>query len=209
MLDGTHNLYSSKLKTFSMASLKLCVQRQARLYARDKRLIIPRVMQNVILGLILGSFYRELQQSRAAEPDTGATLKIFGLLFFIPVNMAFFNMIEIPLAVAAKRVLEKQLDAKLFTAPAHMASVALTHLPIALLDCVIYGIIAYWLAGLASDAGVFFVYLGLIYCWSVAMSAYFRLVAFVTPSQEVANVLAPLTMIFMLVRDKMIHIACT
>lgn len=80
--------------------IKYCVKRQATLMKRSKQLIIPRVMQSIMFGLILGSLFYQISTDYAS-------LK-FALLLYVPVFLAFGNMVELPIVIESKRVVFKQ-----------------------------------------------------------------------------------------------------
>lgn len=62
-------------------------------------LIIPRMMQNLMLGIIAATFVRSIPEDRAAQGDINAGVTMLGFLLGVPTNMAFFNMVRFNPAV--------------------------------------------------------------------------------------------------------------
>lgn len=50
-------------------------------------------MQNLMLGIILATFYRTVPESEAAQGDVNSGVTILGFMLGVPTNMAFFNMV--------------------------------------------------------------------------------------------------------------------
>jgi hypothetical protein len=74
----------------------------------------------------------------------------FALLLYVPVFLAFGNMVELPIVIESKRVVFKQQGTKLYPALAYVVSVVLLHLPLAMLETAILGSFVYWLSGMDS-----------------------------------------------------------
>ena len=118
-------------------------------------------------------------------------IRVVGVLLFLITNLAFFNMVELPIASASKATIHKQLDNGMYGSNAYTLGLAIAHMPLALVDTFVFGVLTYLIAGLAYEADAIFVFLGILFIYSLAMSAQFRSVALLAPSQTVAQLFAP------------------
>ena len=58
---------------------------------------------------------------------------------------------EVPIASEAKLVVYKQTEARFYSTAAYIGGVLLTHLPVATIECAIFGSITYFMCGFASE----------------------------------------------------------
>jgi hypothetical protein len=173
------------------------------------------------MSLMLGSLFYDTGLTQFPER---IALILFALTF-----VAFGNMSELPIAVEAKRVLYKQADAGMFPVTAYVMGVILCHFPLLLAETTIFTIILYFvrvpppllycfrlppdrtsrltvsvfvcdqLTSFTTNASAFFIFWIIMICSGLAMSVFFRMLAYVSPNEEIAQALAgPSTGIFML-----------
>jgi ABC-type multidrug transport system ATPase subunit/ABC-type multidrug transport system permease subunit len=158
---------------------------------RNKQLILPRIAQAIFMGLIMGTLFFQVSQDAVA---TKAGLLLFGVMF-----CGFGNMAEIPIAIDSKNVVQKQYGYGLFPLSTYLLAVVICHMPLVILETIIFGSVIYWLSGLATNAGVFLFFLLVVFCTGLAMSTWFRFLAYSSPNMESGQLLAgPSTAIFML-----------
>ena len=87
--------------------------------------------QSIFLGFVMGTLYIDM------SPDK--FINRLGLMLFAAITQAFGNFSEIPVAVEAKAVMYKQVSAGFYPAMSYLLSVVLLHLPLAILESVIFG----------------------------------------------------------------------
>jgi ABC-type multidrug transport system ATPase subunit/ABC-type multidrug transport system permease subunit len=170
---------------------KICLSRQSKLMGRDKGLIGPRLGQSVFMGLVLGSLFYG-----ASTTDFGLRI---GLILFACNHLSFGNMVELPIMIEAKRVAYKQTAYRFFPTSSYVMSIVTMHIPLAFFETIIFVLFLYFMTFFTNDAGRFFIFAALYMCHNLAVSVWFRSLAFFAPNMEVAQVLAgPSTAIFML-----------
>ena len=139
----------------------------------------PRIFQAVFLGFILGGLFYNLGPSYFQAR--------LGLCLFASVNMGFANAAEIPFAAEGKDVVFKQQDAGFYSSSQYVWSVIVVHLPLSIVESVIFSCIIYFLSAFDTDAGRFFFFLLTIWFTNLALSAVFRAVTYGTRHQDIAN----------------------
>jgi len=156
-------------------------KRQWKVQTRNTAFVAPRLGQAVFMGLLLGSIFFQLSiddfQLRT------------GLIFFGCIVLSFSNISELPFAAEMRNVVYKQADARFYTPAAQVASVMLTHLPIATLETILFGSIMYWMCGFANEFSRFLLFLLLLWLLALVASTLFRVFAFVAPNEDTAQTL--------------------
>lgn len=167
------------------------LKRQGTLIGRNKQLLGPRIGQSIFMSLVMGTLYLNL----ATEDYSGR----IGLALFAVIFGAFGNMQEVPIATAAKRVVQKQIMAGFFPTLSYIFSVVTVHMPLACIESFIFGTILYWLSGFVYDAGRYFFFVLVLLCNNLTMSVIFRSITYFAKNQDVAQMMAgPTTSIFLL-----------
>ncbi|KAG1655082.1 hypothetical protein FOA52_010286 [Chlamydomonas sp. UWO 241] len=187
-------------------AIGMASRRQLMIMMRDKILLRGRVAQVVVLGLITGSLFYKLEKT--AEDG----LSFYGASFMATLLLAFGGFAQLPFVIEMKRVWHKQRDSYFIPATAQGLAIALTQLPITLIECTLFSLIFYFMVGFYMSAGYFFTFYVTLIATSLAISAVFRLVAFMSPDMVVTNTFASLCILlfiltsgFVIVRDSIPH----
>jgi hypothetical protein len=88
-------------------------------------------VQSIIMGLVIGSLFYQLAHDQFSDR--------MGLLLYVIMFGAFANLTELPVASEARNVIAKQIDAGFYPAPAYTLSVNIMHLPITIIEALIFG----------------------------------------------------------------------
>ena len=132
-------------------------------------------------GLVAGSlFYQRSSNDYASK---------VALAFIGSSALSFSNMSEVPLACQARRVISAQLDSAFYSPLSYVAAQALVHLPLSLLESVLFALPCYFLSGFASTAEGFFFFWLVLLLFNECRSAMFKSVAYATGSPDVGQVL--------------------
>ena len=174
--------------TFS-AELRLNVKRQALNMVRNKSLYVPRLVQAVFMGLILGGLFYQFSPSSFQAR--------LGLALFLSTFVSFSNAAEIPHTGEHKHVVYKQMDAGFFGAPSYALSVFLVHLPLSITEITVFTLFVYFMTGFAAEAGRYFFFLLVVWSISVCSSSIFRMLTYLTPNNDVALQVAGPTIAFL------------
>jgi len=99
----------------------------------------------------------------------------------------FVGNAEISVLFAARRVLQRHIDGGWY--PGFLFPVAhiLWAIPRAMLECLLFVSTIYFMLGLRASAGAFFTQMAIVLMAQLSTSAWLRLVAFSTPTIELAN----------------------
>ena len=157
----------------------MAVTRQGKLFWRNKQVLIPRIFQAVLMGIVYGTLFYKL--------NIGDYQSKMGLLMYLTMFGAFANLSELPVAAEARAVVTKQLDSSFYPTLPYIFSVIFLSLPLLVVETFIFGTLMYWLPGFVPDAGRFFFWLLVLFCGSLALSTFFRTISYVTPNPDVAR----------------------
>ena len=168
----------------------LVFQRHFKLFFRDKQLVMPRVFNVIFMGLVYGSLYWNIGKDEFF-------LRVAVLLISLT-QVAFGNMVELPIAVGYNRVALKQMAARFYPAWSYVAAAAMTSVPLFLIEVIIFSNIMYWMAGNYADAGRYFTHFAVVFTQSFNMSVWFRFLSAIGKDEAQAQSMAgPSTGIFM------------
>ena len=171
--------------------LKLSLARQRLLTVRNKQVFMPRFFQAVLVGIIFGTLFYQLDPS-----DYNSR---FGVTLYVVMFTAFSNLSELPVASEARAVVTKQLDASFFPSLPYVFSVIILGVPIIVIEIIIFSLWMYWMTGFAADAGRFFFFVLTLLCSSLSLSTFFRSISYVTANPDVARQLdLPFIIIFVI-----------
>ena len=153
--------------------------RQFKVTRRNTLFLNARIFGACVTSLILGSVWFDLPRERGFEK--------LGMLLFCILHISFSNFSELTFSVEQKYVAFKHLDSKLFPELTYLASWGLVHLPIAVVETFIFSCVLYPMVGLnlAFKHWAFF-YFQLLLA-NVAMASFFRIIALVSPTMEIAQ----------------------
>lgn len=158
------------------------MRRQALLVWRNFSFVWAHLLQAVVMGLLLGSLFYN-------PPFDRFNLKI-SVTLFAAFLLAFNNMPEVSIAVESRRVLAKHASLHLYPSLSYVVAVTLAHVPLCLAEVAILGSCVYTMIGFDSDPGRFAFFLLALFLCDLALSIYFRLVAYASPNADTAEVLA-------------------
>ena len=154
--------------------LKMCLARQRLLTVRNRQVFMPRFFQAVLVGIIFGTLFYQLDPS---DFDSR-----FGVTLYVVMYTAFSNLSELPVASEARAVVTKQLDSSFFPSLPYVFSVIIVAIPIIVIEIIIFSLWMYWMTGFAADAGRFFFFVLTLLSSSLALSTFFRSISY-EPSQ--------------------------
>jgi len=161
---------------------RLNLWRESVFYWRQPRMFVVRWTMSVILALIVGSLYYQVDPNKF-------TLKV-GLLNLSLLIMALNNLPAVSLATQLKHVVWKQMDAGFYGATSYVLSVVSVAVPISLCDSLLFGTIVYFMTGLALDAGCYFFFVLMLLLMCMIVATILRLYGFALTNAAVAAALA-------------------
>jgi ABC-type lipoprotein export system ATPase subunit/ABC-type multidrug transport system permease subunit len=170
---------------------KLTLQRQITLTVRDQSFIRSRIGQRLIVGAIAGSLFSNI------AVDDISTMN--GFLFFTVLFSALSAFPMMPLTFAQKAVYYKHSDARFYPTVVYIAAQSLVLIPLFVLEACIFCSIMYWSAGLSSEVrgSRFLTFVLINLAFAFTNSQLFRLFACIFPDATVANPIAGIVVVLM------------
>lgn len=149
----------------------IVVARQLKLVRRDKASGVGRVVQCLIMGILVGLLYLQLDKTLA----TGRSF--LGVIFTSVMFLALGNAPQIGLLLKGRGVFYKHRDNLLYHGVSYCLAMTVTQTPVALLEVMFYTLPVYWMVGFhASIAGYLTMYVVCL-CCSLGLAAFFRAIA--------------------------------
>ena len=158
------------------------LSRSAKIMRRNTGFWLPRILQAVFLGCILGGLFYQL-------PD-GAVQARVGLCLFAALILGFTNAADIPFAGEGKGVVYKQQDAGLYSAASYVWSVIVVLVPLSVIESAVLSALIYFLSGFTYEASNFLFFVLVMWLTNLSLSCVFRSITYVTRSDDVANMLS-------------------
>lgn len=163
--------------------VRLCLWRGFRRLMADPSLTFTQLFSNMILALIIGSIFYNLNHTTSSFYARGA------LLFFAILMNAFGSALEILTLYAQRPIVEKHARYALYHPSAEAFASMLTDMPYKILNTIIFNITLYFLTNLRREPGAFFFFLLISFFLTLVMSMLFRTIASV--SRTLSQALAP------------------
>lgn len=172
------------------ASFRLCLARMIKLVKRDPVFSKARIVQQLIMGTLVGSLFYNLDYD-----DFRSRYSVF---FVTLMNFAVGAVASLQLAFDIRGVYYRQRDASFYPTSAFMMSWNLSLMPVQILETVMYSTLVYCLSGLSMSNGgfpyFFFVLSNLVL--SITLVQMFRVLSAIVPSFTVAVPFAATANIF-------------
>ena len=172
-------------------SFTLCLDRQMKLTLRDTAFLKGRAVQSVVVAGIVGSLFSNL--------DVEDANAMSGILYFCGMFGAVSAMATLPMIFEQRDVFYKHSRSLFFPTPAFVLAQTVVMYPIQILETISFTTIVYWSVGLSADdnGGRFFTFMFVVFMFSLCVSQFFRLVASNVASSTIAQTLAGVVLILM------------
>ncbi|KAF2160175.1 hypothetical protein M409DRAFT_70682 [Zasmidium cellare ATCC 36951] len=150
--------------------LDAAVRRQVQIILGDKSNLIVKQGSNLIQAFAAGSLFYN-------APDNSAGLfSKSGIIFVTILFNALIAQSEVTDSFTGRNVLDKHQSFAFYHPAAWTLAQTILDIPIILFQVSAFGVVAYFLSGLTSDAGVFFTFWFLIVSSTFCITALFRAV---------------------------------
>lgn len=182
---------------------KLTFKRQMLLIKRDKAYYIARMVQSVVMGLIISSFFASV-----APPGEGnfeayyaQGRKVISLCVLSIIYLSMSSMPVMGFVFNTKGVFYKHRDNHFFPSWSYAVALAVSQLPSSTSESILYTLTVYFISGLTREASNFFIFLLITWSCSNALAGVFRLLAYVTPNMVRANALGSLILLLLMLTN--------
>eukprot|EP00189_Rhodosorus_marinus_P012759 CAMPEP_0184738390 /NCGR_PEP_ID=MMETSP0315-20130426/1043_1 /TAXON_ID=101924 /ORGANISM="Rhodosorus marinus, Strain UTEX LB 2760" /LENGTH=689 /DNA_ID=CAMNT_0027206073 /DNA_START=198 /DNA_END=2267 /DNA_ORIENTATION=- len=176
------------------------MKRQFKQVLRAKEINVAALATNTIFSIILGLMWLNIGREFFSDPEgEGAQDRynaLLGVLFFIAINQAFGSTFSVIFSFPIERaVVLRERASATYRVSTYFVGKTITEAPRSLLTGILFSSITYWMIGLRSEAGLFFVFY--ITVWLVAFNAESMTVAISTLAKD-AQVAASIVPVFMI-----------
>ncbi|OAA40910.1 ABC transporter ABCl1 [Metarhizium rileyi] len=151
--------------------IKLCMWRGWKRLVGDPSLTIGALIGNLVMSLIIGSVFYNLDDTSSSFFQRGA------LLFFACLMNAFASALEILTLYAQRPIVEKHSRYALYHPSAEAIASMLCDMPYKILNSIVFNITLYFMTNLRREAGAFFFFLLISFSTVMVMSMIFRTIA--------------------------------
>lgn len=142
-----------------------------------------RFMRSIMLGIILGTVFLQLDHDQSGASDR------FGLLFFVLIIMGTSANNAVPNVVDGRAVFYREQASGAYRPLSYLVSIIVTELPISLLTSLLLSTLTYWLAGLVSSASHFFFFAWIVFLYGSLTMAFVIFLSLAAPNGEIAQAL--------------------
>ncbi|KAI8105725.1 hypothetical protein M9434_000307 [Picochlorum sp. BPE23] len=179
-------------------------KRQILLMKRDRAYYIARVIQSVLMGLIISSFFASVAPPPppANPEDTIAQgRKVLSLCVLSIIYLSMSSMPVLGFVFNTKGVFYKHRDNKFFPPWAFAVAHLISQIPSSTAESILFSVSVYFISGMTRTAGNFFIFLLVTWSCSNSLAGVFRLLAYVTPNMVRANALGSLILLLLMLTN--------
>ncbi|POM59166.1 hypothetical protein PHPALM_32148, partial [Phytophthora palmivora] len=160
------------------------VKREMKVTMRDTTTVKSRFLMAIFLGLLQGSTFYQF--------DDVNSQVVIGIAFVTINFVATSHMALIPVVMAMRDVLYKQRESNFFRVSSYVIARFVAHIPVGLMESLIFGSFMYWMCGFAPTASGYILFELVLFFVSMVASAVFFFVACASPNLNVAFPIAQL-----------------
>ncbi|KAK4227403.1 putative ABC transporter [Podospora fimiseda] len=153
-----------------------CTRREFWLLLGDKTEMQTKYFTIISNGFLVGSLFYNTPSNTA-----GAFLR-GGVTFMSVVFLGWLQLAELMKAVSGRAIVARHKEYAFYRPSAVNLARALVDLPVLVFQCIVFGLIMYFMTGLDVDAGKFFIYLLFMYVTTFCITALYRMFAALSPS---------------------------
>ncbi|KAJ5772773.1 hypothetical protein N7457_007669 [Penicillium paradoxum] len=171
----------------------LCTKRQIWQLKGHLGPLYIKLISCVVYGLLIGSMFYDQPQTTEGLYSRG------GVLFYSAILLAWLQMSELEEAMQGRDILSRQKKYAFVRPSAVCLARVLTDMVVTIFLTFLYSIVMYFLSGLRTEAGPFFILILFIYMSTICLTAQFRVFAALSPNFEVALRYCGVSVVFCIV----------
>lgn len=175
--------YVSKHSHFTVSyptQIAMCTKRQWWQLLGNKEAMWLRFFNTVVNAFLIGSLFY------AQPATTEGAFSRGGFLFYTTVFLGWIQLAELEDCFNGREVVSRQKNFAFCRPSAVSFARVVLDIPLVFIQCVLFCLITYFLAGLQMTAAGFFTYFLFIYVITIALTALYRMFAAISPNYEVA-----------------------
>ncbi|KAK5134541.1 hypothetical protein LTR08_006326 [Meristemomyces frigidus] len=157
-----------------------CTKREYWLLVGDLTSLYTKAFIIISMGLIVGSlFYGE-------SLDTEGAFTRGGALFFSILFLGWLQLSELMKAVSGRAVVARHKDYAFYRPSAVVIARVIIDFPVVLIQCLVFGLIMYFMTSLDVVASKFWIFILIVYTTTMMLTALYRMFAAVSPEINTA-----------------------
>ncbi|KAI5776697.1 ABC-2 type transporter-domain-containing protein [Geopyxis carbonaria] len=160
------------------------LERELQLQMQDTVALRSKFLNVIILGLVIGGMFYNIPKTSEGAFSMG------GVLFFNIIVVGWMQMIEAINMATGRSVAAKQTAFGFYRPSALILAKTIADVPVVAGQSIIFTMILYWMAGLAADAGKFFIQLLFVFSTVVCLTAFYRAIGAFSKDMNVSIRLA-------------------
>ena len=153
-----------------------CTKREFWIIWGDKPGLYTKYFIIISCGLILGSLFYNQPSDTAGAYSKGGTA-FLSILF-----LGWLQFAELVKAIAGRDIIARHKEYAFYRPSAVVIARVITDIPVIFPQALLFSIIMYFMSGLLRQAGNFFIYLLFVYVTTLTVTAYYRMMAAVSPT---------------------------
>ncbi|KAG8216186.1 ABC-2 type transporter-domain-containing protein [Butyriboletus roseoflavus] len=164
--------------------IRSVMARRVQIQAGAVSLVVINACVFILQAIILGTTFLQLSTNTTAYYSRG------GILFFAIFLPALFAMSEIPSLFSMRPIIQRHYKAAMYHPFVEAIALTLVDVPITFTIILLYSIVLYFLVGLQTSAGQFFIFFLFVFVTSLLGKALFRSLAAAFKSEAPAQAFA-------------------
>ncbi|KAF2716971.1 hypothetical protein K431DRAFT_316157 [Polychaeton citri CBS 116435] len=157
-----------------------CVKREYWLLFGDTATLWTKIFILISNGLIVGSLFYGNPENTAGAFTRG------GALFFSILFNGWLQLTELMKAVAGRNVVARHKDYAFYRPSAVSIGRVIADFPVIAVQCLLFGLIMYFMSSLTIEAGRFWIYMLFVYVTTILLTSLYRMFAAVSPELDTA-----------------------
>ncbi|KAH9109174.1 hypothetical protein LEN26_014060, partial [Aphanomyces euteiches] len=175
---------------FKTSTLNL-VRRQTQVLLRNKVFIQSRVVMILLMGFLYSTTFYQVNPNLAQV--------MYGVIFQAILFLGLGQIALLPSFMESRAIYYKQRSANFYRTSSFVIAQTITQVPFSICEAVVFGSIIYWVSGLVSDVGAFFIFELIMLIINVLFATWFFFIAVVSPNLDVANPLSMVCVLFFII----------
>ncbi|OQR89888.1 ATP-binding Cassette (ABC) Superfamily [Thraustotheca clavata] len=188
-IDGSHfDLQFPQYHQSFLASTRTVMKRQLKLMMRNTAFIKGRMIMVVVMGLLYGlTFY---------QMDVSLAQLVLGMIFSSIMFIAIGQASQVNTFFSSRAIFYKQRGAHFYRTTSYVLSTSLAQIPFAIVESIAFGTLVYWMTGFVADASAYIVFILALFVANLTFAAWFFFISSASPNLLMAQ---PLTFISILI----------
>ncbi|TDH70504.1 hypothetical protein CCR75_000360 [Bremia lactucae] len=164
------------------------IKRQMRLFGRNKVFIVSRLVQDLLVGIMVGSVYYGM--------DLADVQVVSGVVFSCTLFLGLGQSATLSTFFDARQVFYKHRGANFYRSSSYVFATCLSQVPLAITEALIFGSLVYWLGGLVNSLEQFVVFVLYMFLTVIVFVGEYFFLSCACATLPVAQVISTFALLF-------------